>query len=245
MKTLNFFSSVLTLFFLVLTSTLSTASPDHAILPDLRVSQISTPGGLKKGTCNKIRVTITNPSMGAAKGTIPVILYVSQQGQQPKSFVAYLQGGLGPNSNYGKTVWFQDVPIASTGTVTLKAFVNPDYQIQETVYNNNTKIVSAKVTQICGQTSPAPQGATLTITAFKEGQWNYGNYTPVAGAKVKIVKNGQTLIKYTGSNGKASFPGIPTGMLSITVTKTGYQTETRQFMMSSYDNNVNMEMAQY
>ncbi|MCB0670027.1 MAG: hypothetical protein KDC80_29575 [Saprospiraceae bacterium] len=242
MKTLKFFTSVLTLFILLVIGTASHAEPGYAIKPDLRVSQISTPGGLKKGRCSKVRVTVTNPSMGAAKGNIPVILYISQSGYPPKSYVGYIQGGLGPNSNYGKSVWFNNVEIASTGTVTLKAFVNPDHQIQESVYSNNTKIVKATVKYVCGQSTTPPQGATLTVTAYKDGQWNYGNYAPVSQAKVKIVKNGQTYIKYTGSNGKATFSNIPTGMLSITVTKYGYQAATKQFMMSSYDNNTNVAM---
>ena len=217
-------------------------SEADVLLPDLRVSNISTPGGLKSGTCSKIRVTVTNSSMAAAKGNIPVILFVSQNGQQPSSYVGYVQGGLGPNANYGKPVWFSNVNIPATGNVTLKAVVNPDFDIQESVTNNNTKIIRARVSRSCGSTTQPAQGATLTVTAYVAGQWNYSNYTPVPGAHVTIVKSGQTYQATAGNNGKATFPSIPTGMCSITVTKPGYQTGTKSFMMSSYNNNTNVAM---
>lgn len=247
MKTLKFIYSVfgllaLALFAMSFTTPHLSSKGSDIILPDLRVSNISTPGGLCKGTESKIRVTITNSSMGAAKGTIPVILYVSQSGQTPKSYVGYLQGGLGPNSNYGKTVWFKNVVIGNTGQVTLKALVNPDFDIQESVYNNNTKIIRANVSKVCGQTTQPAQGATLTVTAYVDGQWNYSNYTPVSSASVTIVKSGQTYTATTASNGKATFPNLPTGTCNITVTKPGYQTGTKVFNMSSYNNNTNVAM---
>ena len=248
MKTLKLFYSVFGLFILALIAMSFTGShltliESDIILPDLRVSNISTPGGLCKGSKSKIRVTVTNSSMGAAKGNIPVILYISQSGQTPKSYVGYVQGGLGPNSNYGKPVWFSNVPIASTGQVTLKALVNPDFDIEESVYNNNTKIIRANVSKDCGQETQPSQGATLTVTAYVDGQWNYSNYTPVSSASVTIVKNGQTYTGTTASNGKATFPNLPTGQCNITVAKAGYQNGTKVFTMSSYNNNTNVAMA--
>lgn len=234
MKTLKFFSSVLTLFIFLFTTSVGHAGTGYAIKPDLRVSQISTPGGLKKGSCSKIRVTITNPGMAPAKGTIPVILYVSQSGYPPKSYVGYLQGGLGPNSNYGKSVWFNNVEIASTGTVTLKAFVNPDHQIQESVYNNNTKIIKAKVSQYCGGSSTPVQGAKLEVTVYEEGTWQYGSYSAIQGAKITVTKNGQTYTGYSGNNGKYVFSSIPKGMVQIKVQKYGYQTVIQNYNMPTY-----------
>lgn len=249
MKTLKLFSIFLSLVLISMAamSFTSTDSVDvnnagtHALLPDLKISQIATPGGLCQGNLSKVRVSITNSQMIGVKVKIPVILFVSQQGSQPKSYVGYLQGGIGPNSNYGQPVWFNNVVIPETGkTVTLKAVVNPDQEIQESVYNNNTKIIQARVSKVCGQTTPV-QGATLTVTAYT-GDWNFGNYTGVSGAVVTVVKSGQTYTGTTGSNGKATIPNLPTGMCNITVTKQGYQNGTKSFMMSSYPNNTNIAM---
>jgi hypothetical protein len=251
MKTFKFFAffvvmsivSIVAMSFTSSSTEVSSAGAELALLPDLRVSQISTPGGLCQGNLSKVRVSITNSQMAAVKVKIPVILYVSQQGQQPSSYVAYLEKGIGPNANYGQPVWFSNVTIPATGSrVTLRAVVNPDQEIQESAYNNNSKIVQARVTKVCGQTTQPPQGATLTVTAYEDGSWNFGNYQAVAGAAVTIVKNGQTYTGTTGSNGKASIANLPSGSCNITVTKPGYQTASRSYMMSSYNNNVNIAM---
>ncbi|MCB0687539.1 MAG: hypothetical protein KDC53_13480 [Saprospiraceae bacterium] len=237
MKTLKLIPvlfSLLLLAVLSISSNIADASTATALLPDLRVSNISTPGGLKKGTCSQIRVTITNSSMAAVSGSIPVILYISQNGQQPSSYVGYLQGGIGPNDNYGKSVWFKNVNIPSTGNVTIKALVNSDYQIQESAYNNNTKVIKAKVTQFCGQSTPAVTGAKLEITVYQNGSWNNGNYAAISGAKVTVTKNGQNFIGTTGSNGKYVFAAIPKGLVQIKVEKYGYQTVIQSYMMPTY-----------
>lgn len=250
MKTLKLFSIFLSLVLISLAamSFISTdsvnlnSSGSYALLPDLKVSQIATPGGLCKGNLSKVRVNVTNSQMIGVKEKIAVILYVSQQGSQPSSYVGYLEKGIGPNDNSGQPVWFNNVIIQETGqTVTLKAVVNPDQEIQESVYNNNTKIIQARVSKVCGQTTSTAQGATLTVTAYT-GMWNSGNYTAVPGASVTLVKSGQTFTGTTGSNGKATFPNLPTGMCDITVTKQGYQNGTKAFMMSSYPNNTNIAM---
>jgi hypothetical protein len=249
MKTLKIISSVFGLLAFALFAMSFTHSNSARLihsssfaLPDLRVSQIATPGGLCKGNESKVRVTITNSQAVGVRDKIAVILYVSQKGAKPSSYVGYLDSGIGPNSNYGQPVWFKNVIIPNTGSVTLKAVVNPDQEIQETVYNNNTKIIQAKVAKVCGQTPPPAQGATLTVTAYVDGQWNYSNYTPVSQASVTIVKSGQTYTGTTGSNGKATFPNLPSGTCNITVTRPGYQTATKVFTMSSYNNNTNVAM---
>ncbi len=249
MKTLKLFSIFLSLVLISLaamsfTST-DSVSLDHtgsnALLPDLKVSQIATPGGLCKGNLSKVRVSITNSQMIGVKEKIPVILFVSQQGSPPSSYVGYLEKGIGPNANSGQPVWFNNVVIPETGTVTLRAVVNPDQEIQESRYNNNTKIIQARVSRVCGEATQPAQGATLTVTAYT-GDWNYGNYTGVPGATVTVVKSGQTYTGTTGSNGKATIPNLPTGMCNITVTKPGYENGTKSFMMSSYPNNTNISM---
>lgn len=247
MKTFKLFTFLIALFSLSLGNMSFSAdkkTEEMALLPDLRVSKIATPGGLCKGNDSKVRVTITNPSMAAAKGTISVILYVSQKGQKPSSYVASISGGLGPNSNYGKPVWFKNVKIPATGQVTLKALVNPDQEIHESVYNNNTKIQKAKVAKQCGQTGTVAQGgAQLQVTTFAEGQWNNSNYTPVTSVTVRVKKNGQTIAQgVTNHQGKYTFSSIPKGMCQIQVQKNGYQTETMSYNMPTYNAKKNIAM---
>ncbi len=246
MKTFKLFTFLIALFSISLGNMSFSAdqkTEEMALLPDLRVSKIATPGGLCKGNESSVRVTITNPSMAAAKGTISVILYVSQKGGKPSSYVGTISGGLGPNSNYGKPVWFKNVTIPATGEVTLKALVNPDQQIHESVYNNNTKIQKAKVTKQCGQSGPVAQGAELQVTTFVEGEWNYSNYTPVPSVTVRVKKNGQTIAQgVTNHQGKYTFNSIPKGMCQIQVQKNGYTTETHSYNMPTYNAKKNIAM---
>ncbi|MBK8506734.1 MAG: carboxypeptidase regulatory-like domain-containing protein [Saprospiraceae bacterium] len=246
MKTFKILFSLMTLVLIALVA-MSFSNPGTltklAALPDLRVSAIATPGGLCKGNESKVRVSITNSQSVGVSADVPVILFVSQSGEQPSSYVGYLKGGIGPNANSGQPVWFNNVVIPATNkTVTLKALVNPDGDIEESVQNNNTKVISAKVTKACGQATQPAQGATLTVTAYV-GPWNNSNYTGLPQAAVTIVKSGQTYTGTTGSNGKATFPNLPAGQCNITVVKQGFQNGTKVFNMSTYNNNTNVAMA--
>jgi hypothetical protein len=210
---------------------------------DLRVSAIATPGGLCKGNASKVRVTVTNSQMAGVKEKIPVILYVSQNGSKPSSYVGYLNKGIGPNANYGLPVWFKNVKIPNTGIVTLKAKVNPDLEIQESNYNNNQKITKVKVAKVCGQ-APAPAtGGKLTVTAYEDGQWNYGNYTAIPSATVTVKKSNQVIATgSTGNDGKYTFNSIPKGYVKIEVSKSGCPTASRNYNMPTYHAKVNMAL---
>ena len=72
--------------------------------PDLKVSKITTVGGLCIGNKNKVRVTVINTQMAGVKKKIPVILYVSVSGHPSSSYVGYLNSGIGPNNNSGLPV---------------------------------------------------------------------------------------------------------------------------------------------
>ena len=192
-----------------------------ALRPDLKVSAIATPGGLCKGNKSKVRVSITNSQMVGVKVDIPVILFISQNGYS-KSYVGKLKGGIGPNTNTGQPVWFNDVVIDNTSKVTLKAVVNPDHEIFESVPNNNTKVIYAKVKGDCGQATTT-QTALLTVTVRKFVTSGQGQ--TLAGALVTVKRNGQSN-SYTGtsdSNGKVTFNTVPNGMCNVKVTKDGYQ----------------------
>ena len=252
LKVLSFLFSLSAIAMLAMSFSFHNASnaESNAILPDLRVSAITTPGGLCKGKASKVRVSITNSQMIGVKKKIPVILFVSQKGYS-KSYVGYLKG-IGPNSNSGQPVWFSNIEIKNYEKVTLKAVVNPDHEIYESVPNNNTKIVYAKVKGQCGQTT-APQAANMIVTVYKAGTWSGGQFQAIAGASVTVTRNGQNYTGTTGSNGKATINSVPKGMCKIRVQKNGYQQvgpnnapyyNGQSYNMPTYQAKVNIAMVQ-
>lgn len=213
--------------------------------PDLKVSKITTVGGICIGNKNKVRVTVVNTQMAAVKKKIPVILYVSVSGQPSSSYVGYLNSGIGPNNTSGLPVWFNNVNIPGSGTVTFKAIVNPDQDITESVYNNNTKIYRRRgATRSCTGSTTPPSGAKLTVNVIVPGSWQGTSGTGIPGAIVLIKKysNNQTIAsKTTNSYGKAVFNSIPSGMVKITITKPGCTTIQTGYNMPSYTAIKNME----
>lgn len=223
---------------------------DAAILPDLKVSAISTPGGLCVGNKSKVRVSITNSQMAGVKVDIPVILFISQNGYS-KSYVGKLKG-IGPKSNYGQPVWFNNVVIDNNSTVTIKAVVNPDHDVFESVANNNTKIIKAKVKGNCNQPA-AQQAANMIVTVYKAGTWSGGQGQPISGANVTVTKNGQNYSGTSGNNGKVTINGVPKGSCKIKVTKSGYAQvgpnnvsypNGQSYNMPTYEAKVNIAMVQ-
>jgi len=211
--------------------------------PDLRVSSIRTPGGLCAGNENKVQVTVTNGSMAAVTQPISVILFVSQAGQQPTSYVGTLPNGIGPNDNYGQPVWFYNVVVPVTGQVTLKATIPADQGILESNYGNNDRIQNANVTKVCGAPPTPPAGANLTVTVYKAGTWQGGQYTAISGANVAVTCGGGfSGSGVTGANGKASIPAVPKGMCTINVSKPGCPPNSSSFNMPMYDTNRNVEL---
>ncbi len=219
--------------------------------PNLRISTIATPGGLCVGTDSKVRVNITNGSVAAVKAKIPVILVVSQAGQGPTSYLGYLEKGIGPNTNTGQPVWFHNVKIEAQGTVTLKAHVNPDNEIEESNYNDNVKVQTARVTKNCGQAT-TPTAGNLTVTLYQQGSWSAGNYTAIANAQVTVKKGGATVgTGTTGSNGKVTINNVDKGSIEVYATKNGCQLITNvpngtqavhKHNMPTYNTNINVQM---
>lgn len=211
--------------------------------PDLRISSIRTPGGLCAGNENKVQVTVTNGSMAAVNQPISVILFVSQAGQQPTSYVGTLDAGIGPNDNYGKPVWFHNVVVPATGKVTLKATIPADQGILESNFGNNDRIQNANVTRVCGAAPPPPAGAALTVTVYKTGTWQAGQYTAISGAHVGVTCGGGFAASgVTGANGKASMSSVPKGMCTINVSKAGCPSNSSGFNMPTYDTNRNVDL---
>ena len=211
--------------------------------PDLRVSSIRTPGGLCAGNENKVQVTVTNGSMAAVTQSISVILFVSQAGQQPTSYVGTLDGGIGPKDNYGKPVWFHNVVVPATGQVTLKATIPADQGILESNYGNNDRIQNANVTKVCGAPPTPAAGAALTVTVYKTGTWQAGQYTAISGASVGVTcASGFSGSGTTGADGKTSIPSVPKGMCTINVSKAGCPSNTSSFNMPTYNTNRNVDL---
>jgi hypothetical protein len=233
------------------TATFDAGLASGPLLPDLKVSAIATPGGLCKGNESKIRVSITNSQMAGVKVDIPVILFVSQNGYS-HSYVGKLKGGIGPNANSGQPVWFNNVVIDNTTPVTLKAVVNPDHEILESVANNNTKIVKVKVKGDCNQPTQQ-QAANMIVTVYKSGTWSGGQGQSISGATVTVKRNGQSYpSSYLGS-GKYQVNGVPKGSCKIIVTKSGYYQvgpnnvpypNGQSYNMPTYEAKVNIAMMQ-
>ncbi|NND35265.1 MAG: hypothetical protein HKN76_21940 [Saprospiraceae bacterium] len=254
LKFLSFFFSLGALAMLAMSFTNQTSFESQALTalrPDLKVSAIATPGGLCIGKDSKVRVSITNSQMVGVKVDIPVILFVSQNGYS-KSYVGKLKGGIGPNANSGQPVWFKNVEIKNNSKVTLKAVVNPDHEIFESVPNNNTKIIYARVKGNCGQASPA-QAANMIVTVYKDGTWSGGQGQPISGATVTVTKNGQNYTGTSGNNGKATINSVPKGYCKIKVQKNGYQQvgpnsqpyyNGQTYNMPTYEAKVNIAMIQ-
>lgn len=214
--------------------------------PDLKVSKITTVGGLCIGKTNKVRVTVVNSQMVGVKKKIPVILYVSVSGQSSSSYVGYLNSGIGPNNNSGLPVWFKEVNIPGSGTVTLKAIVNPDQEVVESVYNNNTKIVRARgATRSCSGTATPAAGAKLTVNVIVPGSWQGTSGTGISGAIVLVKKynNSQTIASATtNAYGRVVFSSIPKGMVKVVITKPGCTTISTGYNMPSYNAIKNLEL---
>jgi len=161
MKTISLFSVLFSLLIMPMTGMAQAK-------PDLRVSQIMTPGGLKQGDCNKVRVNVTNSQQAGVTGEIVVILFISQNGQQPTSYVQTFEN-IGPNDNYGQPVWFHNIPLGGTTTVTIRAKVNPDFLIEESVFNNNDKIKDFNVAGSCGSSGETASTGSSSSGASSGG----------------------------------------------------------------------------
>jgi hypothetical protein len=223
---------------------LATAPIEAQAKPDLRISRISTPGGLCAGSDGKVQVNVNNSSqLAPARGTVVVKLTISQPPAQPTAHIAEIQNGVGPNGN--QAAWFHNVPIPATGTVTLHAVVNPDQAIEESNYGNNDKLQTANVTTVCGAPPPPPPGYTMTVTAYRAGTWQAGQYQAIAGADVSVTCGTFSANGQTGSNGKVAIAGVPKSPpnCAITVSKTGCTTNTlSSYKMPAYNASVNRDL---
>lgn len=224
---------------------LSASSVQAQAKPNLRVSAIATPGGLCAGNENKVRVSITNNSLAGVRESIPVILFVSQPPNQPTSYLAHLEKGIGPQTTTGQPVWFHDVVIPATGSVTLRAVVNPDQQIEESNYNDNDRIQNVRVTRTCGAAPEPPAGNTLTVYVFKSGTWSgqgFGQH--VGGANVAVTCGTFSGSGTTGANGTVAIPNVPKSppICNIAVNKGPNCSGSGTKNMGTYATKVNVEI---
>ena len=250
MKTSNFVLKTLALLMIGgLVTIFSPAEANAQQKADLRISKVSTIGPAYKGSCNKVRAMVTNSQRVGVNKKIPVILFVSQGGAQPTSYLTYIKG-IGPSDNYGQPAVFKNVNFSGgNGKITLRAVVNPDQEILETVYHNNDRIQKINAPRrTCGGGgghAGGGQGYKLKVYTYKQGTWNgQGSGQDVAGAYVKITKSGQHYTGTTDSQGYVTIPNIPKGMVNIKVSKNGCSdTSQKNYMMAAHNyGKVNMDI---
>ena len=202
----------------LLAATVLSTSALAAAKPDLKVSAIATPGGICSQ--NKVRVTVVNSQQAGVSDPIPVILTVSQPPNQPTAHVGTLENGIGPNANSGLPVWFHNIPVqANGGPVTLRAHVNPDLEVEESVYNNNTKVVTVNC---------APQISTSLLAYWKVNLRDYLK-RPLSGVLVSVA--GQQV--RTDKSGAAVFKGIKPGMQKMRIARKGCKTINSRVRVSA------------
>lgn len=123
-------------------SFLYTTEIEAAQRPNLRVSDISTPGGICKK--KSIRVSIVNSSQTVGTNErIPVKITVKTPGKK-FTRVGYRNGGIAPNTKSGQPVSFKDLPIDTTADkIEITAHVNHNKAVNEGNYNDNKKTYMA------------------------------------------------------------------------------------------------------
>jgi hypothetical protein len=192
--------------------------------PDFRVTAINTPGGLCKGTDNKVQATIQNSSQLAGyNGPIPVWLSVKQLPTGSSSIYEASISGIGPNGS--QPAWFHNVNLPANGNFELKVTADPGNNILEATEANNTLTVIRSVTKTCGQVTPAPATYALTIRVFEHGTWSGGQGQWITGASVTLTKKYDSsygpLSGTTNSQGQVTF-NVPSGALyEFSVNKSG------------------------
>ena len=204
--------------------------------PDFRVSRIATPGGLCQGSASKIRVTVTNSGMAGYRQDIPVTLFVSQPGAAPKSYLGKVRRGFAGRDNRGQSVWFHNVQIQNLNQVTMRAVVNHDKTIQETSFQNNSKLQRARVGKVCGALSaPALAGKTLSVRVFDSP-----TSSPRTGLYVEMRKGSTVRNGNTGNNGTAQIQDVPKGRYNLIVKQGTAVLESRSYYMPTYNASLNI-----
>jgi hypothetical protein len=135
--------------------------------PDLIISALTNPDGLRKGSCSRFEVTIENPQANGTSQTIAVRLQIHFSNGGDSQYLRTIDG-IGPKTS--RTVSFQGVDVPSYGAASYVVTVNPDATVPETVIDeHNSASGSATVVVPCaGSLPPAtPRGFDL-VAAFDD-----------------------------------------------------------------------------
>lgn len=222
-------------------------------LPNLKISQISTPGGIKVGNCNKIKLMIVNNQQVGVSEQIAIRVNIAQNGQvQTKTAIL---DGIGPNDNSGQPVWFDDIYYGPTGQISIVAYVNDDQNIHETSYSDNSKlktINAPSASSACpGSTSPITTvaKADLKIQVIKKAgalTISNGRSTPLSRAYVELrSSSGQVVDKKTSdSKGYVLFKDVPANKsYKITAKRSGCTSYVNKYKMPNVDTKIELAMS--
>ena len=124
--------------------------------PNLVISSLATPHGLKQGSCNVFDVTVENVEPQGTSQTITVRLHL-QYGSNGEGLYLKELKGIAAKGARGAVLplRFADVALPANGRVSYSVTVNPDGVIPETVIDErNTAAGAAVVVSSCGQGHP-------------------------------------------------------------------------------------------
>ena len=119
--------------------------------PDLIVSALSTPLGLRQGNCNRFDVLIENLEDRATTQSITVRLHVQYPNKGAGQHIRVLKG-IGARGQRAATqaVRFDAITIPEGGRVSYTATVNPDGVVPESVIDERNSVTgSGTVTGPC------------------------------------------------------------------------------------------------
>ena len=109
--------------------------------PDLIVSALSTPLGLRQGNCNRFDVLIDNLEDRATTQSITVRLHVQYPNKGAGQHIRVLKGiGARGQSGASQAVRFDAITIPEGGRVSYTATVNPDGVVSEAVIDERNSV---------------------------------------------------------------------------------------------------------
>jgi hypothetical protein len=114
--------------------------------PDLIVSGLTAPDGLREGGCNVFDVTVENLESQGTAQTITVLLHLQYANQGQARHIKVLNG-IAPKGKSGAVhaVRFDTVTLPAAGRVSYTATVNPDGVVPETVVDERNSAAGAGV----------------------------------------------------------------------------------------------------
>lgn len=181
--------------------------------PDLRITAINTPGGVCRGSANKVQATVQNSQMIGVSQSILVTLRIQFPNGGQGQYQSTLPNGIGPNGN--QPVWFNNVNLPANGNYSFTVRADPANWITESVETNNSMSTTRTVQNACAAQTSKPT-YKLTIKVFEHGTWSGGQGQWIQGAMVMLKKQGAPAtqppnVKTTNASGVVEFDGVNSG----------------------------------